>query len=208
MTATLPILQAVTRVIEAVRADHDGIPEPVVVLGASAPGKHGHFAASTWRERGEGGGEPLHEILLSGESLSRGGIATFGTIVHELAHAYCHAHGIKDTSNRGRYHNSGFKAVAERFGLTIEKAPTIGWSVTDVPASTRARYASVISDLDTAITAFRAGSIEPEETKTRAKYRMTCGCEAEPIPVTKRFLDLDLTCGNCDQTMEVTVLDG
>ena len=203
MTAMLPILEALTDVVSSVRATHSGIPEVMIVLGASAPTKHGHFAANTWALReGEG---TVHEIMLSGESLKRGGLGTFGTIVHELAHAYCNHNGIQDTSNRGRYHNREFKAVAERFGLNIEKADTIGFSVTSVPRETQEMYAGEIRHLDEAINHYRVNKVVGDEVHPRAKYRMSCDCGGEPTPVSKRFLLMDMTCNFCDEPMVVTV---
>lgn len=207
MTATLPILEALSDIVSSVRANHSGIPEVVIVLGASAPTKHGHFAPNSWRAREEDGAT-IHEVLLSGESLKRGGLGTFGTLVHELAHAYCHANGIQDTSNRGRYHNKEFKAVAERFGLHIEKADVIGFSVTSVPESTQAEYREEIRVLDQAINHYRLASVIGSEVTPRKKYRLTCGCEVEPLPVSKAFLLKDLTCNECGEEMEVTVVDG
>lgn len=207
MTVTLRILEGLTDIVTSVKATHSGIPEVVIVLGASAPTKHGHFAADTWRARAEEGGV-VHEILLSGESLQRGGLATFGTLVHELAHAYCYHNGIKDTSNRGRYHNREFKAVAERFGLHIEKADRVGFSVTSVPESTHDLYRGEITFLDNAINHYRVNAPASEAVGTRKKYRMSCGCEVEPLPVSKAFLLKDLTCNECGEQMRMTVLDG
>lgn len=207
MTATLKILEGLTDIVSSVKTTHSGIPEVVIVLGASAPTKHGHFAADTWRARTEDG-EIVHEILLSGESLQRGGLATFGTLVHELAHAYCYHNGIKDTSNRGRYHNQQFKAVAERFGLSIEKANRIGFSVTSVPQTTYGLYRGEIDFLDRAINHYRVTAVGSSEVTPRKKYRMSCGCEVEPLTVSKAFLLKDLTCNECGEPMRMTVFDG
>jgi len=38
-------------------------------------------------------------------------------VAHEAAHALAHALGVADTSKRGRYHNSRFRALAEHMGL-------------------------------------------------------------------------------------------
>lgn len=109
---TARIVAAVDKAIAAVRADHPGIPEVVLTLASGHGAVHGHFAPKSWLTRVEKSeddpkrdAEYHHELFLSGESLSRGGRATFGTIVHELTHAYCEENGIEDTSNKGRYHN-------------------------------------------------------------------------------------------------------
>lgn len=38
-------------------------------------------------------------------------------VAHEAAHALAHVLGVADTSKRGRYHNSRFRALAEHMGL-------------------------------------------------------------------------------------------
>ena len=200
-TPTLPILTAVNKVIAAVRKDHPSIPDVVVVLGPSAPTKHGHFAPKSWAHTDASIDTPLHEVLLSGESLKRGAVPTFGTIVHELAHAYCHANDIQDTSNRGRYHNKKFKEVAEEFGLLIEQAPTIGYSVTEVSEATTAKYAEVIQDLSDAIHVYRSTSLLDGTTKkprkASAKFEMTCACGTEKV--SKKFQYRHFTCDDCGE---------
>lgn len=198
----LNILARIADVVAAIKADNDGIPEVVVTI-AGASGKHGHFAPNAWADRDDAS-KRTHEIFLAGESLARGGVGTFGTIVHELAHAYAEANGIKDTSNAGRYHNKRFKAIAEGFGLSIGYHGTIGHSPTTVPAETVARYQSVIDALDAAITMYRGGSVasvaptggegqgqgEAEgAAKRQTQTAMQCPDCADPVRVSKRWFN-------------------
>lgn len=190
MTNTADLLARVYDAIAAVRKNHDGIPEILVVLGGSGKSKsgqtHGHFAPGAWKElEGE---TRYHEMFLSGESLARKGKDTMGTIIHELAHAYCHANKIQDTSNRGRYHNLQFKEVAERFGLIIEQAKTIGWSTTTVPSGTAALYEREIAALDEAIVAYRDFA-EVAASATVKKYMMQCPECQDPVPTGKRWFE-------------------
>lgn len=199
-TKTLAMLRAVNDAIESVRAEHSGIPEVVVVLGSSGRKKksqtHGHFAARAWAERETG--ERTHEIFLSGESLRRGGKETMGTIIHELAHAYCNENKIEDTSNRGRYHNVKFKDVAESFGLVIEKAPTIGHSVTIVPEHTAAAYGKEIDVLDAALTLYR-DHVEVEAAPKAKKYTMQCPECKDPVPTGKKWFERNSGKLICDE---------
>lgn len=210
-TATLRMLEAVNAIVTKARKLHDGIPETVVVLGASGATrsgqKHGHYAPRSWGSRrlaeGHGGNsdagsessrEVYGEILLAGESLERGAVGTLGTILHELVHAYCDANDIKDTSNGHRYHNTKFKAKAEEFGLEIEKADTIGWSVTTVPQSTIETYRQEIDALEERINVHRLGyldlqalGIEEPEKSNPLKRKMQCPECQEPLLVTKKW---------------------
>lgn len=210
-TATLRMLEAVNAVVAKARKLHEGIPETVVVLGASgvtrSGQKHGHYAPRSWGSRiiadeseasvsvdGTSGREVYGEILLAGESLERGAVATLGTILHELVHAYCDANEIKDTSNGHRYHNTKFRDKAEEFGLVIEKADTIGWSVTTVPDTTQEAYAAEIRELEAAITVSRLGYSEllalgvkePDKKKPLVR-KIQCPLCEEPLLVTKKW---------------------
>ena len=205
-TATLKMLEAVNAIVAKTRSLHSGIPEAVVVVGASgvtrSGQKHGHYAPSSWGSRknpegsgdtGDGAREVYGEILLAGESLERGAVATTGTILHELVHAWCDANDVKDTSNGNRYHNAKFKEKAEEFGLHIEKADTIGWSVTTVPPSTQETYAAELQALEDAIFVHRLGyselqalTGEPEKAKPKVR-RMQCPECQEPLLVTKNW---------------------
>ena len=209
--ATEGMLKAVNDIVEKARRMHDGIPEVTVVLGASgvtrSGQKHGHYAPRSWGSRvvaeeseasvpvaGAGSREVYGEILLAGESLERGAVATLGTILHELVHAYCDANEIKDTSNGHRYHNTKFKEKAEEFGLVIEKADTIGWSVTTVPPSTVDSYRQEIEALEERINVHRLGFLDLEalglkekEKSNQLKRKMQCPQCEEPLLVTKKW---------------------
>ena len=208
-TATLGMLEAVNAIVDKARSLHNGIPETVVVLGASGATrsgqKHGHYAPRSWGSRvvadgdtGDSTREVYGEILLAGESLERGAVATLGTILHELVHAYCDANEIKDTSNGHRYHNTKFKEKAEEFGLVIEKADTIGWSVTTVPPSTIDSYRQEIDALEERINVHRLGFLDLEalglkekekEKSNQLKRKMQCDSCQEPLLVTKKWFE-------------------
>lgn len=193
----LGMQQAVEDIVAKARKLHEGIPDTVVVIGPSGETrkgpKHGHFAPRSWKLRGGKDKDLYGEILLAGESLERGAVATLGTVLHELVHAYCHAHDIKDTSNGNRYHNAKFKEKAEEYGLEIEKADTIGWSVTSVPTRTQEVYADELASLESAIRTHRLGfadlaalGLDPEKPKP-LKRKMQCPECQEPLLVTKKW---------------------
>lgn len=201
--ATIRMLQAVNAIVAKARKLHDGIPETVVVLGASGVTrvgqKHGHYAPRSWGARTKGDQDPKDravygEILLAGESLERGAVGTLGTILHELVHAYCDANDVKDTSNGNRYHNAKFKEKAEEFGLEIEKADTIGWSLTTVPSGTQSIYAAELEELEKAISVHRLGffdlaalGLKDPDKKQPLKRKMQCPECQEPLLVTRKW---------------------
>ena len=199
-TATLPILKAVDRAIAAVRERHPEIPEIVAVVGQSGFKKngqtHGHFAKETWRRDEDGNEVTMHEIMLSGESLKRGAEATLGTIIHECVHAYCHVKEIRDTSNQGRYHNKHFKEAAEDFGLSISKAPVIGFSVTTLADGTAEEYAEELADLTEALTAWRVPKLK--EVVKATKYEMQCRDCQDPVMTSKKWWERNRSNLFCD----------
>lgn len=204
-TLTLPILKAVDTVIAKANKLHTGIPDVVVVLGSAGHSRkgqvHGHFYPESWTKEDK---PVLHELMLSGESLQRGAEATLGTILHELAHAYNHANSIADTSNNHRYHNAKFRKTGESFGIELEQAPTIGWSVTTVPAATLTTYAKEVDALRAALVGYRV----PNGTrlaKKAKKFMMGCPECGEPVATTKKWFEAhgyDLECTLHNQMFE------
>lgn len=58
-----------------------------------------------------------HVLQVLPDALARHPREVVCQVAHEAAHALAHALGVADTSKRGRYHNSRFRALAEHMGL-------------------------------------------------------------------------------------------
>lgn len=199
-TASLPILTAVNAMFQAIRSKNPAIPNAVIVVGASGKQRkgqvHGHFYAKSWHG-------DQHEIMLSGESLARGAVATLGTLIHESAHALAHETDVKDTSNNGRYHNQKFKTIAESLGITLEQGDTIGWSVTSVPESTQDVYAEYIGALADVLSTWREPKEVSKEKKTPTKrtVKIHCDCD-EGTSVSKTWWEQHGASLKCDDCLE------
>lgn len=72
-----------------------------------------------------------HELNLSADYLNRPIENIVATLIHEGCHLCALQNNIKDTSNRGIYHNKRFKALAEERGLQISRHETYGWTITE-----------------------------------------------------------------------------
>ena len=72
-----------------------------------------------------------HELNLSADYLNRPIENIVATLIHEGCHLYALQNNIKDTSNRGIYHNKRFKALAEERVLQISRHETYGWTITE-----------------------------------------------------------------------------
>jgi hypothetical protein len=155
----------------------------------------------------------FHEIMVSGENLGRGARDVFGTVAHEVAHAYNIASGIRDVDTNGR-HNKKFKDAAESlFGLTITQHPTIGWSPTEVGEECATTWADAIATIEEAITAsaprqnigggfggfgtFGGGSPAPKGRDKNLK-KASCGC-GKSIRVSASNLEYVGACRGCGE---------
>lgn len=196
------------------QARHPEIPDVVLIVGQgtsrSNPGlvKLGHYAHARWDVEGD----ERPEVLVGGEGLARGAGDVLGTLLHEAAHGVARAADVQDTSRGGRYHNAKYKAIAQGIGLTIERHPIIGWSLTTVPDATVDDYD--LAPLEEALVLFRrseagiagvlgggkggADGAPGDDAKRRGNVKATCGCDRS-IRVAPSVLAAGaITCGVCN----------
>lgn len=122
---------AIEKLWDRIAKVHPDVPPVVVTIAAGKEDANGHYSAARWNH----GGARLSELFLSGESLRRGAKDTLVTVVHEAAHGANDTREVKDTSRQSRYHNAGFKATAEEFGLETVKDSKSGWLTSGTEAS-------------------------------------------------------------------------
>jgi hypothetical protein len=180
------------------------LPEVVITIQSSPKGKaYGWFAKDRWAIETDKD-KAFHEINISAEYLSRPLENLCATLNHECVHLYCDINDIKDTSNKGVYHNKRFKEEAEKRDLIIEKAKTIGWSVT-TPTEKFVEYVKGLKINEDNFKFFRklpmaikAGGEEDKETKKKTKKYTcpTCGASV------RGEVGLEIGCKKCDEIME------
>lgn len=176
------------------------LPEVVITVQSSPKGKaYGWYAKDRWGIEADKE-KAFDEINISAEYLSRPIENIVSTMQHEMVHLYCAVNDIKDTSNNNVYHNKKFKEEAEKRGLSIEKAQTIGWSAT-TPTD---EFVGYIKDLGVGKDAFRFFRKMPfgkvkvtKTTKKTTKYTCPC-CEISVRGET----DLEIECKKCGVLME------
>ena len=100
---------------------------PVITIQTSV-GAYGHITVNKiWNTDGI----QRYELNIGAETLNRPIENVVATMIHECSHLYALMNNIKDTSNRGVYHNKRFKAIAEDMGhLQIDKHEKYGWTIT------------------------------------------------------------------------------
>ena len=203
-----PLIEEVTALYNEYAEDlrlKSGITVPRVVIVISRDDtkkggvKYGHITtAPAWSTNN---GETFHEIVLTGEGLQRGGRATAGTLLHEMAHAVNIAKGVKDVDSNGR-HNKKFKDTAEsQFGLTITEHSSIGWSLTEVGDQCAETHADMIARLDRAISLVSCVLKTGPKKKARNKNLLVgvCSCEVpQKIRASAKVFMGGVTCDECE----------
>jgi len=198
-------------------------PLQVVIARDESETKHGHFTLWTpWVSKNEA----YHEIFLSGQSLARGAVATFGTLAHEMTHAVNFKDGVQGVSGDG-YHNKKFADTGNTlFGLEFENIKGIGFSKTSVPDVAQKQWAKVIdkiaeglriSAMDFGSSVLRPttgkgetpkgetpkGFIQKPKGRNKNNPMAKCAC-GEGIRLSKRVLDkCRPLCQNCNQEFKV-----
>lgn len=200
-----PIYGELARVYDCLNKDfYEGkLPSAIITLQSQSAGG-GHVYGWASKDRWiDIDGNKYYELNISAEYLTRDIYNLISTLNHEMVHIYCWENDIKDTSNNYRYHNKRFKTEAEKRGLVIEKAPTVGFSVTS-PSDTFIEYIDKldigdvfkVSRFDPS-TAADSESDKPKKRKKRPFYECPeCGTTLRGKP------GLKILCGECECAFE------
>lgn len=121
--------QYLNKVFKLINAEYfnNELETPTITI-QSTVGAYGHVSVGKVWHNTE---TATHELNLSADYMNRPIENVVATLIHEGCHLYAMQNGIKDTSNRGIYHNARFKALAEARGLSISKHERYGWTVTE-----------------------------------------------------------------------------
>ena len=122
-------VQYMSKVFKMVNKEYfgNGLEMPTITI-QSTVGAYGHVTTSkVWKTDT---GNASYELNIGADYLNRPIENIVATLIHEGCHLYAMQNGIKDTSNRGCYHNRRFKALAESRGLIISQHPVYGWTLT------------------------------------------------------------------------------
>lgn len=199
------LVRAIDVVWQGIRRRHTDVPDVMITVGSGTLGakpgqaRLGHFAAARWQREGES----LPELFVSGEGLQRGATDVLGTLLHEAAHGLASVREIKDTSRQGRYHNKRFKDLGAELGLELTEDPSIGWSITSVPAATAAEYAEELAALTAALVIYRHAEIRPtSKSKSTNLAVAVCLCPRKIRVAKSTLAEAPITCGKCGADFE------
>lgn len=178
------------------------LPEPYIVILSTVQKKaYGWFTPNKIWTDVEGKIEK-HEIAISAEYLNQDFMQVMDTLHHEMIHLYCHTNNIQDTSRKGRYHNKNFKSESEKRGFVYtatEPDKRHGWAFNELSDETK----EIIKSFNLNPDALKlARKIRESNSKKKPVYKYecpTCGCKA------RSSKQLNLTCGDCEEEMIVTM---
>lgn len=200
-------VQYLNKIFKQINAEYfDNELETPTITIQSTVGAYGHVTTSkVWKTEN---GKESYELNIGADYLNRPIENVVATLIHESVHLYAMQNGIKDTSNRGVYHNKRFKALAEERGLAISKHDKYGWTITE-PTDETIRFCidndltEIMISRNTQFTFVGIGTGKAGDgngakpTPKKGSYiKWVCPCCGAIVRSTKV---LNLICGDCNE---------
>lgn len=195
--------QFLNKVFKAVNKEYfnNSLELPVITIQSSV-GAYGYITTSkVW----DTDGIERYEINIGAETLNRPIENVVATMIHECVHLYCLMNDIKDTSNRGIYHNKNFKKIAEEMGhLQIDRHDKYGWTIT-TPTDDTIEFCLKYGFDDIKINRkgayYAVGTATPTATPTTTRKptstrKYICPCCGNSFRATK---SLNVMCMDCNE---------
>ena len=208
LTSYNRVTQFLNKVFKLINSEYfDNELEMPTITIQSTVGAYGHVTTSkVWKTES---GKASYELNIGADYLDRPIENIVATLIHEGCHLYAMQNGIKDTSNRGVYHNKRFKALAEDRGLIIEKHSRYGWTIT-TPSEATINFCidndlqEVLITRHTGITFTGVGTgkngngtpVKPTAPKKGNSIKWICPCCGAIVRSTKI---LNIVCGDCNE---------
>lgn len=208
LTSYNRVTQYLNKVFKLINSEYfDNELEMPTITIQSTVGAYGHVTTSkVWKTES---GKASYELNIGADYLDRPIENIVATLIHEGCHLYAMQNGIKDTSNRGVYHNKRFKALAEDRGLIIEKHSRYGWTIT-TPSEATINFCidndlqEVLITRHTGITFTGVGTgkngngtpVKPTAPKKGNSIKWICPCCGAIVRSTKM---LNIVCGDCNE---------
>ena len=208
LTSYNRVTQYLNKVFKLINTEYfnNELEMPTITI-QSTVGAYGHVTTSkVWKTES---GKASYELNIGADYLNRPIENIVATLIHEGCHLYAMQNGIKDTSNRGVYHNKRFKALAEDRGLIIEKHSRYGWTIT-TPSEATINFCidndlqEVLITRHTGITFTGVGTgkngngtpVKPTAPKKGNSIKWICPCCGAIVRSTKI---LNIVCGDCNE---------
>lgn len=208
LTSYNRVTQYLNKVFKLINTEYfDNELEMPTITIQSTVGAYGHVTTSkVWKTES---GKASYELNIGADYLNRPIENIVATLIHEGCHLYAMQNGIKDTSNKGVYHNKRFKALAEERGLIMERHDKYGWTIT-TPSEATINFCidndlqEVLITRHTGITFTGVGTgkngngtpVKPTAPKKGNSIKWICPCCGAIVRSTKI---LNIVCGECNE---------
>ena len=208
LTSYNRVTQYLNKVFKLINTEYfDNELEMPTITIQSTVGAYGHVTTSkVWKTES---GKASYELNIGADYLNRPIENIVAILIHEGCHLYAMQNGIKDTSNKGVYHNKRFKALAEERGLIIERHDKYGWTIT-IPSEATINFCidndlqEVLITRHTGITFTGVGTgkngngtpVKPTAPKKGNSIKWICPCCGAIVRSTKI---LNIVCGECNE---------
>lgn len=200
------VTQYLVKIFKAINETYfeNELETPTITIQSTA-GAYGHVTTGkVWHNLETA----THELNISADYLSRPIENVVATLIHEACHLYAMQNGIKDTSNRGVYHNRHFKDLAEQRGLIISRHEKYGWTITE-PSEETLNFCITYALEDILITrqpcfslpgaggskTGNGGSVPPAPRKPSSTRKYICPCCGNSFRATK---NINVLCMDCN----------
>ncbi len=140
-----------------------------------------------------------YELNITAQQLNRPIKQVAETMIHEMCHYYAALNNIQDTSRSGTYHNKLFKDIAEKHGLTVRCAQTIGWSCTELTEAAD-KLISVFIENNPETLIYRTPVTLGQRVKTSSTRKYKCPCCGSSVRATKA---VNVECADCCELMRL-----
>lgn len=168
--------------------------KPVITIQQDSNNKaFGWFSVKkVWKETDNDDGQ--NEINISAQFLNRPIKQVAATLLHEMCHQWAQVNNLQDCSRSGNYHNKIFKRIAEAHGLNVECVKTLGYSHTELNATSETFIDKFVSDNSPTII-YRLPIFKGQNVKSTSTRKYVCTCCGNSVRATKR---VNLICADCN----------
>lgn len=182
-TTLSQVIQELERAWHEIQNNHPDLPDTIITSSRrrhrSEKNTRAQHCAEVWSAGSE---KRLAEVTIFGERFMDGAEQVMQSLLHEAAHALAHTRGIKDTSNKNRFHNRRFVALAEELGLEgpAESGGTaLGYSNCVITEATAQKYELQIKNIENVLNMYVPPAPEEEKEPKKPTAKAQCECPSE-----------------------------
>lgn len=182
-TTLSQVIQELERAWHEIQNNHPDVRNAIITSSRrrhrSEKNTRAQHCDSVWSAGGE---ERLAEVTIFGERFADGATEVMQSLLHEAAHDLARVREIKETSNKNRFHNKKFVALAEELGLEgpAESGGTaLGYSNCVITEATAQKYELQIKNIENVLNMYVPPAPEEEKEPKKPTAKAQCECPSE-----------------------------